>query len=73
MLTVKEWRKAKGYPIVEMAKLLAINPATLVKWEDDPSKIPIGKAYEFCAIVGAKYEQVNFCVDTTRNVGLEED
>lgn len=73
MLTPKEWRKAKDFSIVKMAELLKINPATWANWEEEPEKIPIGKAYEFCGIVGAKYEQVNFCVDTTRNVGLKEE
>lgn len=68
MLTVKEWRKAKDFSVVKMAEMLEVSPTTWMKWEDDPSLIPIGKLDKFCELVGAELEQVIYRQETTRDV-----
>lgn len=60
MLTVKEWRKAKSLSIAAVAKTLEVSPITWAGWEERPEKIPIGKMFEFCKLVGTDLSQIIF-------------
>lgn len=59
-LTPKECRKAKGISIEKVAETLGVSPVTWAKWEENPSKIPIGKAYQFCDLVMVDPQYVIF-------------
>ena len=70
MLTVKEWRRAKGLSIVKVAESLDVSPTTWTSWENDPEKIPVGKMDKFCQLIGVNIEQVIFLPETTQNVDI---
>jgi len=43
-LTLRQWRLAREISIDKMAQALEIHPNTYAAWEQEPNKIPIGKA-----------------------------
>lgn len=59
-LTPKEWRKAKGFSIEKIAEILEVSPVTWSKWEDEPSKIPIGKADKFSEFIDVPIRNIDF-------------
>lgn len=58
MLTMKEWRRAKGVSVRQMAEELGVNPSTVVKWESGKSKMPVDKAAKYCQSLGVKLDDV---------------
>ena len=66
--TVKEWRLIKEISAAEMARRLKVNIQTYQKNENEPERIPLGKAKLFCEIVGQPFEVVFSCVGAKQNV-----
>lgn len=58
-LTLKEWRRAKGCSIAKLAKELDVSFATVMRWEENSEKMPIGKVVTACEILGIKIEDVS--------------
>lgn len=56
MLTVKQWRLAKGLSQEEMAKKCNVHRNTYASWEDNPEVISIGNAK---IIANALQEPIN--------------
>lgn len=59
-LTLEGWRKAHNITQSMMAGLLHISLPTYVRWEQDPGKIPVGKAKQACDILGIDFNNVIF-------------
>ena len=58
-LTMKEWRRAKGYSISRLANELDVSFSTIMRWEENVEKMPIGKVIEACSIYGINIEDVS--------------
>lgn len=58
-LTLKEWRRAKGYSITRLATELGVSFSTVMRWEENAEKMPIGKVVDACAIFGINIEDVS--------------
>jgi ribosome-binding protein aMBF1 (putative translation factor) len=54
----KSLREAKGISIAQLAKRTNTAPATLIKFEDRASKIPLTLLAEICTEIGAKLKIV---------------
>ena len=63
MLTLKEWRKAKGVSVEKLAEQLNVSPSTVSNWENKGQKIPVNSAILACDYLGIKLEDVNFFVN----------
>ena len=59
-LKVKQIRLAKQMSRRTVAKAVCVHENTLAKWENEPKKIPIGKAYELCEVLGVDFDRVIF-------------
>lgn len=44
----------------EVAKKLGVHRQTYMKWEHNADEMPVGKAKEFCVIVGRKLDEIFF-------------
>ncbi len=60
MLKLSEWRRARAISQPEMAKQLGISMPTYVRWERNPGKIPIEKAYQIANILEVKINEIIF-------------
>lgn len=60
MLTLREWRKAKGVSVERLAEYLGVSPSTVNNWENKGQKIPVKSAILVCDFLGVKMEDVNF-------------
>ena len=58
MFTFREWRRAKGVSIREIAAELGVNPSTIIKWENGTSKMPVDKAALYCQYLGIGLDDV---------------
>lgn len=69
MLTIKQWRRAKGISLQKMADLLGVHVNTYTSWEENPQKITIGNAYKISEILAVNISDIDFlCNDTPQNV-----
>jgi len=59
-LTLKEWRRAKGYSLEKMAELCHVAINTYIKWEDKPSDIKLGAAFDIADALGITVEDIIF-------------
>lgn len=57
-LTLRQWRLAREISIDKMAQALDIHPNTYAAWEQEPSKIPIGKAVTITELLGVGLEDI---------------
>lgn len=60
MFTLKEWRRAKGISVKNVAKALDVSPSTVRNWEDKGQKMPVDMALKMCQIIGIDIGEVNF-------------
>jgi len=57
-LTLKEWRRAKGVSIAKVADGLGVSMSTVMRWEENAERMPIGKVVDTCEILGIKVEDI---------------
>lgn len=60
MLTLKEWRRAKGVSVEKLAEALGVSPSTVNNWENRGQKIPVDMAIRACNFLGIKIDDVIF-------------
>lgn len=60
VLSLKEWRRAKGFSVIKVAEHLNVSPSTVSKWENNGQKIPVDKAILYCRFIGVDIKDVNF-------------
>ena len=60
MLTLQEWRRAKGVSRAEWAAELGVSPSTVMKWETRGTKVPVQMAIKACDFLGISLSDVNF-------------
>lgn len=59
-LHVDEWRRLKKLSKEEMAQKLGVHRNTITNWENNPSIIPIEKAYQMADIYGVELNDIIF-------------
>lgn len=57
-LTLRQWRLAREVSMDQMAKSLDIHPNTYAAWEQEPEKIPIGKALKITQLLDVRLEDI---------------
>ncbi len=57
-LTLRQWRLAREVSIEQMAKSLGIHPNTYAAWEQEPEKIPVGKAIKITQLLDVRMEDL---------------
>ena len=65
MLTVKQWRLAKGLSQKEMAKKCNVHRNTYASWEENPESISVGNAK---IIAEALNEPINIIFFTQQSI-----
>ena len=65
-LTLREWRLAKEISQKAMADILGIHVNTYMKWEENPKRIPISKAYKIAVTLGVRMDQILFDRNSTK-------
>lgn len=60
VITVKQARLLAGLTQQQVAAQMDVHRQTYMKWEQNPDEIPIGKAKQFCEIVGKKIDEISF-------------
>lgn len=68
MLTLKEWRRAKGVSVEKLAEALGVSPSTVNNWENRGQKIPVDMAILACDYLGIKIEDVIFLPKSATNM-----
>ena len=59
-LTLREWRRIKEISQQSMADKLNIHVGTYQHWEQDPGRIPFGKAVEIARIFQVELDDIRF-------------
>lgn len=59
-LTFKEWRRAKGVSVSDLADALRVSPSTVNNWENKGQKMPVDMAVKACEFIGVDINDVNF-------------
>ena len=59
-LTLKEWRRAKGCSITKLANSLDVSFSTIMRWEENAEKMPIGKVVDACEVLGIRLDDILF-------------
>lgn len=73
MLTLKEWRRAKGITQQEVADACGCHVNTYSRWELDPERIPLGEAHKIAEYIGVSFDDINFLPEkSTNNVDIPE-
>ena len=57
-LTLRQWRLAREVSMEQMAKSLDIHPNTYAAWEQEPEKIPVGKAIKITQLLDVRLEDL---------------
>lgn len=57
-LTLRQWRLAREVSMDQMAKSLDIHPNTYAAWEQEPEKIPVGKAIKITQLLDVRLEDL---------------
>lgn len=60
MLTLREWRKAKGMSIREYAERLGVSETTVNKWELHDVNMPVKMAVKACELLEVNISDVIF-------------
>lgn len=60
MLTLKEWRRAKGVSMEKLAEHLGVSVSTVSNWENKGQKIPVDMAILACDYLGVNINDVIF-------------
>lgn len=58
--TIDEWRRLRGYSQGYMAEKLDVHVNTYRTWEEKPSEIKIGKAYDIAEILAVSVADIIF-------------
>lgn len=64
-ISVKQARLRKELSQREVAEGLKVHRQTYMKWEKNGDEMPVGKAKEFCAIVGIPMDEIFFSHEST--------
>lgn len=59
-LSLKEWRRARGYSLNTMAELCNVHLNTYRAWEEKPSDIKLGNAFKIAEVLGITIEDIIF-------------
>jgi len=59
-LTLKEWRRAKGYSLQSMADLCNVHLNTYRAWEEKPSEIKLGNAFTIAEVLDITVDDIIF-------------
>lgn len=65
-LTLREWRLAKEISQKTMAEICGIHVNTYMKWEENPKRIPVSKAYKIAMALGVGMDQILFDRNSTK-------
>lgn len=69
MLTLEEWRRAKGISQQAIADVCGVHVNTYRGWENDPAKINLGDAMKISRFLGVPFSEINFLPEnSTKNV-----
>lgn len=63
MLTLKEWRRAKGISVEKLSNEIGVSASTINNWENRGQKIPVTYAIMICNYLDVPIEEVNFFAD----------
>ena len=63
---IKRFRLEKGMTQKAMADILGIHVNTYMKWEENPKRIPISKAYKIAVTLGVSMDQILFDRNSTK-------
>jgi transcriptional regulator with XRE-family HTH domain len=66
MLTVKQWRLAKGLSQDEMAKKCNVHRNTYANWEENPDGISVGNAKIIAEALNEPIDIIFFASDSTK-------
>ena len=64
--TVKQWRRAKGITIDEMAAACGVHYNTYARWEEDPGRISIDAALKIANALGESVDTIFFGENSTK-------
>ena len=68
MLTLKEWRRAKGVSMEKLAEHLGVSVSTVNNWENKGQKIPVDMAILACDYLGVNINDVIFLSKSDTNM-----
>lgn len=68
MLTLKEWRRAKGISVEKLAEEIGVSPSTVNNWENRGQKIPVTYAIMICNFLGVPLDDVKFLSENDTNL-----
>ena len=69
--TLPGWRRAKRITQAEMAEKIGIPAVTYARWEKNPKKFPVSKAFEVAEILGISINDIIFMPDGDTNCVTE--
>lgn len=64
-LTMRQWRRLKGYSQKEMAERCGVYVNTYFNWEQAPEKLTIEKSRIIAEALGVPYDDIIFTSDDT--------
>lgn len=64
-LTMRQWRRLKGYSQKEMAERCGVYVNTYFNWEQAPEKLTIEKSRIIAEALGVPYDDIIFASDDT--------
>jgi len=67
MLSLKEWRRAKGVSQQAVASFCHIHVNTYMQWEKNPANIPLGAAHKIAECIGVPYSDIDFLSENSTN------
>ena len=67
-LTMKQWRRLKGYSQREMAKRCGVFVNTYFNWEQSPEKLTVEKTHIIADALGVPYNDIIFSSDDTLSI-----
>lgn len=59
-LSLKEWRRAKGISQEKMAEVCKVHINTYRAWEEKPSEIKLGKAFDIANALNVSIDDIIF-------------
>lgn len=67
MLSLKEWRRAKGISQQAVADFCGIHVNTYNQWEKNPANIPLGAAHKIAECIAVPYADIDFLSENSTN------
>ena len=64
-LSVKEWRRARGFSQQKMADTLGIHVNTWCNWESEPENITIANAQRIANVLDVPMDEIIFLPEAT--------